>query len=540
MKINKKSLIAQIMSVSFFSLTYVASHSFANLFYRSTTGPDYEKYKQYLDFFFGYRESSGLEQGLTYYYLVSSMIKFNLNKNIFTDIDLLYSFSIQSTNLIIYTLGLLGFFYLLKFFRFNTYAILLVLSFLNFFPPAIGLRLTMKPEILSFALLPWCILLFEKYLKFKKREFLIQFCFLFCLLISLKISISAMIILFYITKYLNNFINMKNKDKIIFILIILIGTSTLLFENYNQNNYFLTEAEHDTKYNNKASPLMVIKLNPLILLKQPYEDNHKDSMLGIFLLDTFDDYFNLYWNQDISNFKKYRKQFLQPSDNDSKLFTLDLENRILTYSGPFNFYLNFLRQYFAIILTLIFYIFAFKSYKKNKEIKLLISSPLLGVLILIVNNVIGFPKNNFDPLRGDTFKTFYIAIFLCLSFVLVLSSYLKKVDKKTITISIFYSLLIIFIIGFPKANNSELDSNLSKNNYHSIFCEINKPFLLNSLFETSEVECKPINYKVNQLKEIEIEKHPIFNISFFIIFLVIIFRYTFNEISNFLKISKYP
>ena len=147
---------------------------------------------------------------------------------------------------------------------------------------------------------------------------------------------------------------MKNKEKIIFILIILIGTSTLLFENYNQNNYFLTEAEHDTKYNNKASPLMVIKLNPLILLKQPYEDNHKDSMLGIFLLDTFDDYFNLYWNQDISNFKKYRKQFLQPSDNDSKLFTLDLENRILTYSGPFNFYLNFLRQYFAIILTLIF------------------------------------------------------------------------------------------------------------------------------------------------------------------------------------------
>ena len=173
MNMNKKSLTVQIMSVSFFSLTYVASHSFANLFYRSTTGPDYEKYKQYLDFFFGYRESSGLEQGLTYYYLVSSMIKFNLNKNIFTDIDLLYSFSIQSTNLIIYTLGLLGFFYLLKFFKFNTYAILLVLSFLNFFPPAIGLRLTMKPEILSFALLPWCILLFEKYLKFKKREFFI-------------------------------------------------------------------------------------------------------------------------------------------------------------------------------------------------------------------------------------------------------------------------------------------------------------------------------------------------------------------------------
>ena len=209
---SKKTLTTQIISISFFSLTYIASHSFANLFYRSTTGPDYEKYKQYLDFFFGYRESSSLEQGLTYYYLVSSMIKFNLNKNIFTDLELLYSFSIQSTNLIIYTLGLLGFFYLLKFFKFNTYSIFLVLGLLNLFPPAIGLRLTMKPEILSFALLPWCILLFEKYLKSKKKEFLIQFCLLFCLIFLLKISISAMVIAFFITKYFNDLLNMKNKE----------------------------------------------------------------------------------------------------------------------------------------------------------------------------------------------------------------------------------------------------------------------------------------------------------------------------------------
>ena len=285
---------------------------------------------------------------------------------------------------------------------------------------------------------------------------------------------------------------------------------------------------------------MVIKLNPVTLLKEPYEDSHKDSMFGIFLLDTFDDYFNLYWNQDISNFKKYRKQFLQPSTDKNKLITLDFENRILTYSGPFNFYLNFLRQYFAIILTLIFYVYAYKSYKKNKEMKLFISSPLLGILILIVNNVIGFPKNNFDPLRGDTFKTFYIAIFLCLSFVFVLSNYLKKVNRKTVLMSIFYSLIIIFILGFPKANNSDLDSNLSKNNNYSIFCEVNRPFLINSLFETSEVNCKTKESKINHLENMEIAKHPIFNISFFVFFLIITFRYTFNEISNYLKISKYP
>ena len=94
----------------------------------------------------------------------------------------------------------------------------------------------------------------------------------------------------------------------------------MLLENYNENNYFLTEAEHDIKYNNKASPLMIIKLKPITLLKEPYEDNHKDSMLGIFLLDTFDDYFNLYWNQDVSDFKKYRKQFLQPSNQNFRFW----------------------------------------------------------------------------------------------------------------------------------------------------------------------------------------------------------------------------
>ncbi len=537
---TKKSQIIKVLNISFFSFTYITSHSFANLFYRSTTGPDYEKYKQYLDFFFGYRESSALEQGLSYYYLVATMIKFNLEKNIFTDIDLLYSFSIQSTNLIIYTFGILGFYYLLKFFKFNTYTILLVLGILNLFPPAIGLRLTMKPEILSFALLPWCILLLEKYLKSKRRGFLFQFSLLFCLLITLKISISAMVILFYFIKYFKKFLVLENKDMIILILVVLIGSSLILLENYNENNNFLTEAEHDTKYNNKASPLMIIKLNPVTLLKEPYEDNHKDSMLGIFLLDTFDDYFNLYWNQDVSNFKKYRKQFLQPSNENNKLITLDFGNRILTYSGPFNFYLNFLRQYFAILLTLIFYIYGYRYYKKNKETKLFIASPLLGVLILIVNNVLGVPKNNFDPLRGDTFKTFYIAIFLCLSFVFVLANYLKNANGRTFLFSIFYSLIIIFILGFPKANNSDLDSNLSKNNNYSIFCEINRPFLLNSLFETSEVSCETKESKILHLENMEIVKHPIFNISFFVFFLIVIFRYTFNEIRNYLKTSKYP
>jgi hypothetical protein len=529
----KKNNYSIILPSFFFISTYIFTHSVTNLFYKSTFGPDYLKYKQFIDYFQGLRESPDLEQGLGYYYLISSMIELNSKKDIFRDLDSLYSFSIQSANLIIYTFGLIGFYLLLKNFNTKASTNLMVLGLLNIFPPAIGLRLTMKPEILALCLLPWCILFIEKYLISKKKLYLIEFLILFSFLFTLKISISAMIILFFLIKYFKSWIKTDNRDKLIVLILFLLFTSALLIENYNANDNFITQAEHDEKYNNKASLSVPVKLNPLLLFKEPYQPSQRDSMIGIFLLDTFDDYFNLYWNYDQSNFSKYRKNFINTTDNSSKLFSLDLNNRTIYYSGPFGFYLNFFRQYFAITMSVIFYYLIYKFYKQRTEIRLFILSPIIGVVVLIINNVLGIPKNNFDPLRGDTFKTFYIAIFLCLCFVFLVSLFLKEMTKNKVLAIGIYSLLIIFIMGFPKANNDELDFSLSINNQYSIFCEINKPFLANSLFDTSNLKCNDIKSYSSEVQNVDVENIPFINLFFIYLCLTVILRNLIAEIRKY-------
>ena len=47
--------------------------------------------------------------------------------------------------------------------------VLIALSILCFFPPAFYLRLTMKPEAMAFAIMPWCIYLTYKHISEKKN-----------------------------------------------------------------------------------------------------------------------------------------------------------------------------------------------------------------------------------------------------------------------------------------------------------------------------------------------------------------------------------
>ena len=56
------------------------------LFYNSTYSPDYFKYGDYIDYFFGYRESTGRDQGILYYYLHSQYLY--LFKNVITESNL--------------------------------------------------------------------------------------------------------------------------------------------------------------------------------------------------------------------------------------------------------------------------------------------------------------------------------------------------------------------------------------------------------------------------------------------------------------------
>ena len=63
--------------------------------------------------------------------------------------------------------------------------------------------------------------------------------------------------------------------------------------------------------------------------------------------------------------------------------------------------------------------------KKNKYRKF-IYSPIFGVAILLIQSVLGFPQQNWDPLVGDSIKPFYYGFFLTLSFVFIFTELLSK------------------------------------------------------------------------------------------------------------------
>ena len=73
---------------------------------------------------------------------------------------------------------------------------------------------------------------------------------------------------------------------------------------------------------------------------------------------------------------------------------------------------------------------------------------LFGIAILLVQSVLGFPKQNWDPLVGDSIKPFYW-IFLTLSFVFIFIDLLSKKYIKFFAV-VFFIIVNLYILGFPK------------------------------------------------------------------------------------------
>ena len=86
-------------------------------------------------------------------------------------------------------------------------------------------------------------------------------------------------------------------------------------------------------------------------------------------------------------------------------------------------------------------------------------------------NAFGFPNLNFDPLTGDTFKVHY-SFFLTISFIFLSVLLLKTNKILGFIILIFFSLSSIYVVGFPKTNENNIDYYLSSRNSVSPFCSI--------------------------------------------------------------------
>ena len=62
---------------------------------------------------------------------------------------------------------------------------------------------------------------------------------------------------------------------------------------------------------------------------------------------------------------------------------------------------------------------------KNKKSGNFILAPFAGIVLLYINSL-GVPSNNFNPIKGDTFKAFYFSLLLIISLAFVASHFFRK------------------------------------------------------------------------------------------------------------------
>ena len=261
--------------------------------------------------------------------------------------------------------------------------------------------------------------------------------------------------------------------------------SLIYTEDSNINNNDLLNPSHEEKYDNTAPFSVIYKLEIKNLVKTPFKNNLSNSFIGITLLDTFGDYFDLYWNNDASNFFKNRKQLIvYNSENIKILPTYNSQlKQITVYSSASDpNYTNsgdFLRDSFSWILTLLFYLLLFKLFRKKAKYKKHLVAPFVGMLVLLFTSISGFPVNNYDPMVSDTYKAFYYSYMVVIAFIFIFSELFDgSFFKKLYFVPIL--LIFLFILGFPKVHSDEFDNKVVQMNTYSELCEVND-FLLKTL-----------------------------------------------------------
>ena len=424
-KLYKVAPSRLIMNILLFVSTLL-TFLIGNAYYNSTNSPDFGKYIRYLNYYFGELDSTQFEQGNLYYYLVTKAIDINsanVNPRYFEEY---ISYSIQICNFCLYLLLLFGIYKFLKTKNFEKDNIIIVLILLNFFPPMVTLRLIFKPEILIFLLFIWSLYFFEKYLDTENIIWIINFSVFTALIMSTKLNAALMILIFYFLYYSKRFWKLNQKMYMYCFGITAILFLLLTYENYLINGQLFFNHEFQEEYQDRAQVNIIFNLNVNDLIYSPYGNFHNDSMLGIILLETFDDYFQLYWKSDSSLF--HRNQ---------------IKPHIHTNS------------YLAITSTIIFYLLSFTYARKYKKEKYIFLSPFIGITsMLFISLFIAFEEST-----GDMFKNYYYSFLLILSFVFTVATLLKSNSNYKYIYFLFYFLTIFFVFGFPK--NQDIDRNLT-------------------------------------------------------------------------------
>ncbi len=407
MKNLKLTKFHLFLFLSFIFNIYIFLVNYFN--YNSTRGTDYNKYGPYLDFYTFGLNTQLQEQGIGYFWFISYVSKLKVNSlKISTNFEsLIYNFGIQVGNYIFFIFGCIGIYFLLRYLKVSRNTSLLVINALAIFPPVLGARLILKPEIMMFAYLPWVILLIYKFLDSEDLKYLYLSIPMVVIVVSSKASLALMLSMSVLV-----FLNKKFlKTKILFLTI---PTFLLFFllinESYSINNKFVWDHTTPNGYDNVANLKFLLSLN-FDLLINPYRDSQSTSMLGILFLDTFGDYWQRYW---------FHSDGWQSNQ----------------YPGN----INLIR--ISVVLSFLFYssLVYFLLRENNKKLKKIASLSLVGIMVLLITifNIFPFFTKNFDPSKGDPIKTHYFSFFLALSFAYLI---VKINNMKT-----FKSFGIFFLI----------------------------------------------------------------------------------------------
>ena len=473
-------------------------------------GPDFDRYFKFIEFNFNVSKKLSSEQGFVYYDLHS--IYFFLKDYPLSEANFFIYIhkNIQEVNFILLLIGFAGFYKLLKFLNYDSNTIFFTLLIVSIFPITISQILVLKPEIYSFSVFPWIIYSMELFKKSGKLKYIFFAVPLTVGAISTKGSIFAMLILCLLLFYGKDlFVYLPKKDPKSFIIVTLFFL-ILLFSIFIENNEFndrslfdLASGEYyEEKYNNKAPLSIFYKLDISELIYYPYKHNHSSSAFSILLLDTFGDYFDLYWNNDASQFFKNRKELLIVEQSSAYKFPeINLEKGVIKIFSEDIFEI-YPRRLLGLLFSAVIYFQLLKQIFNKKRNKKFLFLPFLGILILGVHVTTGIPSNNFDINTGDTLKPLYFSFFLITSFIFVLAN---LIDKKRLR-KFFVILIIPFLIylyGFPKNYDDDNFIYLYKLNSYTELCNINS-YLLNFELSNLDFECD----KNSQPEMSEFKRYP--------------------------------
>ena len=488
-------LLFTFFSSLFFSFTWI------NSFYISSRNVDFQKYYDYINYFNGIDVDIDYGQGVFYYFLIAKRVISKVDNVNLSNSEFIVSTAVHEVNFIFFIIGLAGFFLFLKEKKFNTESIIASLIILLFFPQTIYLRSVMKPEIIAFAFTPWLLIYIERYFENRDIKNLFYVIPFISLIINSKASTAGMLGLYLIFSYYKIFKKIKKKNFILLLITFLSVISLTQLENYYITGNSLIERPYDIEYDFKADPKIIFNTNLNELVREPFftiKDNgetyHSRSVINIILLDTFGDYFNQLFDDQVNYFSKHRKNFFVDS-NESTF----IENREISYRGVYSWFLindlNRVRKLLSLFFSVIFYMSILYLALKDKKNKKYYLAPFAGLVVLYVNSL-GIPSNNFNPIKADTFKVFYFSSLLCLSLLFLLVKIFRKINFLKIFVLLFFVCSFLFISGHPRENSQNLSEHLVYSNQFNPFCSINN-FLI---FENNILKTMFPSGNINNLK----------------------------------------